>query len=77
MDAGPNLPAVKGNLVATQMQIAVWEYLGHLPEQQPQMAVGGVLHRVQGAQLTRGVPLGVKAGGQQLRVPFAPGCNMT
>ena len=30
-----------------------------------------------GAQLTRGLPLGVTAGGQQLRVPFAPGCNMT
>ena len=77
MDAGPDLPAVKGNLIATQMQVAVWEHLGNLPEQQPQCAVGGVLHRVHWAQLARGLPLGVKAGGQQLRVPFAPGCDMT
>ena len=63
-----DLPAVKGDLVAADVEVGVWERLGRLSQQAPQDAKRRVAGGVEGARRARGPPLGVVALGEQLGV---------
>lgn len=70
---GADLPAVKGDLVAAQVEVGVGEEAGSFAQERPQQRVCLVAHRIHGALLTRRLLLAVVAVCQQAWIALAPG----